>query len=117
MSSKTDFKPFLNRTVGAAIGAHKRVKIAAGVLAVADDDDTDAIGTTLRETFGAGETVAVGLFNGGGVQNMVAAGAISAGATVYAAADGEVDASGTVAVGMAIDAATAANDIIGVLPT
>jgi antitoxin (DNA-binding transcriptional repressor) of toxin-antitoxin stability system len=64
----------------------------------------------------AGESVTV-YTRGGGVQRLTAAGAIAAGAKVASAADGKAQTIGalTNAIGIALGAATADNDVIDVL--
>ncbi len=94
--------------------AHTRVKISGATVVTAGATD---VGIGVAEyTAADGEAVAVRLFNAGGTIECVAAGAISAGAAVYAAADGEVAASGTLCLGEAIEAATADQDVIEILP-
>lgn len=106
-------------TAGAAIAKHLRVKISSGVLAAAGvgaSDDTVEIGTLLDASFASGDVRAVHLRNSGGTTKMVAAAAITAGAAVYGAASGKISStsSGT-AIGIAMEAAGADNDIIEVL--
>lgn len=78
------------------------------------------IGVTLYAA-AAGEPVAVKLLNHPGTVEIVAAGALAAGAIAYAAADGEVSAipvtNGTYRkIGIALEAATADQDVIEILP-
>jgi len=106
-------------TAGGAIGQHIRVKLSSGVLAVAGLGATDEpveLGTITEASFASGDVRAVRLRNAQGTAKMVAAGAFSAGAAVYGAAAGKVDdvVSGA-ALGIALEAATAANDIVEVL--
>lgn len=100
----------------AALAKYRRVRLSSGKLAYAGAANTDALGALVQATHAADEDVAVRLLNAQGTHPCVASEAISAGATVYAAANGKVAASGTVIVGVALDAATADNDIIEVLP-
>lgn len=102
-------------TAGAALAQYRRVRLSAGVLAYAGAGDNDSIGVLTRDTFAAGEAVAVDLVSMQGTVPLIASGAISANAAVYAAANGKVAASGTVLVGWTFQAATADGDIIEVL--
>jgi len=108
-------------TAGEALVEGCRVKIEAGTSTVPPevvyaDAGEPAIGVTRRDA-ADGDTVAVRLINHTGTIEALAAGAISAGAIVYGADDGKVEASGVgVPVGICIEAATAADDIIEVMP-
>lgn len=101
---------------GAAIGVNLRVKLAAGVLALAGAAD-EAIGVMHEASFGnANPGVSpVRLRTAQGTCVMVAAGAITAGAPVFAAANGQVSATGTIQEGIALAAAVNAGDFIEVL--
>lgn len=102
-------------TGGTAIARHLRVKLSAGVLAVAGIADED-IGTIEYDVFTSSTEASVRLKSATGTRKMVAAGAFSAGAVLYAAASGKVDDVVTAQrVGIALGAATAAGDIIEVL--
>lgn len=101
-------------TAGAAIGANLRVKLTSGKLAVAGTTDVE-LGTLEEASFADLDVRAVRLRTAQGTAKMVASEAISAGAAVYAAASGKVAATGTVRVGLALEAATANNDVIEVL--
>lgn len=77
------------------------------------------IGVATRETFAAGESVAVALNTKPGTTKMIAVEALAAGATVYSEAAGKVqDTAQATAfqVGVAMEAATADGDIIEVMP-
>lgn len=102
-------------TAGAAIAQYLRVKIAAGVLAAADAADRE-LGVMTRASFAAGDEVAVSLRNKPGTQKMVAGAAITQYAVVSGIAGGKVDdvVNGN-AIGIALEAATADNDVIEVL--
>ncbi|MBW3540755.1 MAG: DUF2190 family protein [Planctomycetes bacterium] len=101
---------------GAAIGRYLRVKLSSGKLAVAGATDAD-IGTIERETFAAGDLVAVRLRLAQGTRKMVAAGAFDLHANLYGAASGRVDdVVNENFQGIALEAATAAGDIVEVLP-
>ena len=73
------------------------------------------IGTTENPATAADQFIAVRLNTAEGSRKVVANGAISEGALVYCAASGKVGSSGTVAYGVALEAATADNDIIEVV--
>lgn len=108
-------RPF---TSGATIGEHLRVKLSSGVLALAGvgaSDETLDLGQTERPSV-SGEVVSVRLRNAQGTSKMVAAAAIAAGVAVYGAANGQISttASGT-AIGITMEAATAAGDVIEVM--
>ncbi len=97
-----------------AIGQHLRVKTPAS-LALAGAADF-SLGTMEEPTTYANEPASVRLRHSMGTRPMVANGAISLGAVVFAAAAGKVGATGTIVEGIALEAATADNDIIEVLP-
>jgi hypothetical protein len=97
-----------------AIGQYLRVK-TPNSLALAGATDF-SLGTMEEPTTFANEPVAVRLRHSMGTRPMVANGAISLGAPVFAAAAGKVGATGTIVEGVALEAATADNDIIEVLP-
>lgn len=105
-------------TAGAAIGQDILVKLSSGKLAVAALGD-EHIGTLLAESFTDGDERAVRLRSAQGTTKMVASGAFTAGAILYGRALGKVDDISTtsaIRVGTALEAATAANDVIEVLP-
>lgn len=87
----------------------------SGKLMLADANDTNWIGSLERTTFADGDNVAVRLRTAQGTRKLVANAAISAFAFVYAGAAGKVAPSGNVVVGIAMEAATADNDVIEVL--
>lgn len=104
-------------TAGAAIGKHILVKLSSGKLAVAGLGD-EWLGTLEDESFADGDARSVRLRSAQGTIQCVASGAFSAGAIVYGRAAGKVDDISTtsaIRVGMALEAATAASDIIEVL--
>ena len=97
-----------------ALGQHLRVRSPNSlVLAGATDF---SLGTLEEPTTYANEPVSVRLRHSMGTRAMVANGAITLGAPVFAAAAGKVGASGTIVEGVALEASTADNDIIEVLP-
>lgn len=106
-------------TAGAAIAQYLRVKLSSGKLAVAVAGVTDEpveLGVIRDASFADLDVRAVLLRSSGGTTPMVADGAISQGVAVYGAAGGKVSstASGN-AIGIALEAAGADNDIIEVL--
>lgn len=99
----------------AAMGANLRVKLSSGSgtqveLAGAGED---FIGITEHSVDNALDHISVILKNQITTHKVVAAAAITEGAALYGAADGKVDdaASGT-AIGKALEAATADNDVV-----
>jgi len=107
-------KSFLNGS--SVIGQGLRVKLTTGALALAGATDAE-IGVADR-TLVASEHGAVRLRTSSGTTPMVADGAISNGAAVYTAASGQVsstEGTGAYQIGIALEAATAAGDIIEVL--
>ena len=111
-----NFKTF---TAGAAIGEHLRVKLTAGLLAVAGVGATDEpleIGTLRDPSFASGDVRSVRLRGAAGSCKMVAAGAIAVGVAVYGAASGQISTTVSgAALGVSLEAAAAANDVIEVL--
>lgn len=104
-----------NFTAGAAIAQHLRVKLSAGVLAAAGAADVE-IGTITDASFASGDIRGVRLRSASGTGKMVAAAAITAGVIVYGAAGGKISATaGGVPLGIALEAASADNDVIEVL--
>lgn len=117
MSQQVDasFKGF---EASAAITQYARVKLdAAGTVSTAGLTDRD-IGVAQNAAFAAGDMVQVKLRSGAGTHKMIAAGAVTRGAVVNTAASGKVDDAATstgYALGHALEAATANNDVIEVL--
>lgn len=107
-------------TAGAAIAANLRVVLTSGKLAVAGvgggPDEVLDIGTITQAAFADLDVRPVRLRTAEGTTKMVAAGAIAAGAAVYGAASGKISATinGSI-LGLALEAATANNDVIEVL--
>ncbi|REJ65837.1 MAG: DUF2190 family protein [Planctomycetota bacterium] len=101
-----------------AIGQYLRVKFDSdGRVTKAGLTDQD-IGVAMEPAFAAGDAIPVKLRNAPGTVPMVADEAMAVGALVYTEADGEVQdtaASTAFLVGRALEAATAAGDIIEVL--
>lgn len=102
-------------TAGGAIGKHLRVKLSTGKLAAAGVAD-DWIGTMVNASFADLDVSSVRLRSAQGTCKFVAAGAITAGSRVYAAASGKVDdAITTELIGIALEAANDADEVIEVL--
>jgi hypothetical protein len=100
---------------GEAINAFCRVKLSGATVIYADAGEA-GIGT-VQEYTANGAMACIRLHGHGGTHKVRAAGTFSAGATLYGAADGEVD--DTVVgspLGYAFEAATAAHDIIEMVP-
>jgi hypothetical protein len=103
--------------VGGAIAQYLRVKLSAGVLAIAGVGDKD-LGVIRDDAFAAGETHDVLLRTKPGTVLMVAAKAFAQGAALWTAANGQVsdvDATGALSCGTALQAATEAGDFVEVL--
>jgi hypothetical protein len=102
-------------TAGAAIGQYLRVKLTAGLLALAGITDRE-LGTMEEASFANGDVRSVHLRNCGGSKKMIANGAIAVGADVYTAASGKVGVSASTAYreGIALTAAAADGDVIEV---
>jgi hypothetical protein len=97
-----------------AIAQYLRVKTPSS-LAIAGATDVE-LGTIEAAAFAAGEIRSVRLRTAQGTCKMVAAGAFSAAATVYGAAGGKIDdVDNGNRIGIALEAATAANDIVEVM--
>lgn len=99
-----------------AIGAGKRVTVnASGQIAVAGAA-VAAIGVTIEAVAASGIGV-VKLFSAPGTFLICANGAVTAGAQLFPTAGGNIDDAGTTAIPyVALEAATAANDIIECAP-
>jgi len=97
-----------------ALAAYLRVK-TPNSLALADATDVE-LGTMEEAALAANDIRAVRLRTAQGTCKMVAAGAITLGATVYGAASGTIDdIDNNNKIGIALEAATAAGDVIEVL--
>jgi hypothetical protein len=96
-----------------ALGQHLRVKTPLA-LALAGASDVE-LGTMEIPCLAAGPAT-VRLRTAQGTRKMIASDVITAGNPVYAAASGKVAPTGTVFCGVALEAATANNDVIEVLP-
>ncbi len=107
-----------------ALALHRRVKLSAasGVLVQYADAGEQGIGSVLAPVtateFAAGNlAVPIQLVNAPGTVKVVAKTAFAVGATLYAAADGMVDdAAVGSAIGLALEAALAVNDIVEMAP-
>lgn len=105
-------------TCGAAIGAHVLVYLSSSLLQVAGLAQ-QAIGVLEEESFASGDVRSVRLLSASGTIKMKAANAVAESAVVYGRASGLVDdvsTSSAIQVGVALEAATATNDIIEVMP-
>jgi len=103
---------------GGALGQYILVKFTSDVLSVAALGE-EPIGVMQQAAFAAGEVCNVRLLSAQGTMKCFASAAVAQGAVVYGRAAGKVDDdSGTSAIriGIALEAATAAGDIIEVLP-
>ncbi len=102
---------------GGAIAVYLRVKLSAGVLAVAGLTDRE-LGCSERPAFANGDLIPVRLRTAQGTVKMVACKAFSAGDPVYTAANGKIsDVQGVDALdcGTALDDAAADGDVVEVL--
>lgn len=107
-------------TSGALTAENLFVKLAAGVLALADENDENAVGVGLGSVAVAtdiNQGIRVRLLNApGGVEVIVAAGVtLAAGDIAYAAAGGKVADTGTVRRGLCLSGA-GAGELVEVLP-
>ena len=103
-------------TAGAALAQYIRVKLSSSKLAASGVGDDD-IGTLESEAFADLDIRDVRLITAQGTRKMVAAAAISVGSRVFQAASGKInDVALGKFIGYALEAATANNDVIEVLP-
>jgi len=110
--------PTKSFTAGGAIAKNILVKLTSSVLSVAALGE-EPIGTIEEAAFASGDVRSVRMRNGGGTLNCVASGAFSQGAIVYGRADGKIDDISTtsaVRIGIALEDAGAAGDVVEVLP-
>jgi hypothetical protein len=106
-------------TTSAAVSAKRLVKMANTGLVAHCTEATADLAIGVSEYAGdTGDTIGVKLLNFPGTFEMTAAGVIAAGAAVYRAAAGKISATVDPVgkIGIALEAATADNDIIEVLP-
>ena len=104
-------------TAGAAIWQHILVKLSSDKLAVAALGQ-EFIGTILQQAFADGDIRSVRLKSAAGTMKCIASGAFSSGAVVYGRAAGKVDdisATSAIRVGIALETAAAAGDVIEVM--
>lgn len=103
-------------TAGAAIEAHRCLKLSSGDVQHAGATD-EVIAFSDRKV-ASGDAISCILGNAEGTVKLEAADAITAGAVVYCKADGKIDdqADSSKKVGKAITAAAAAGDLIEVMP-
>jgi len=110
-------KPFLATEV---LAAHRRVKLTAAsgsYVEYADQADSSSfIGTTIAAAAAIGDTVGVSLKKAARTEKATAADTFAVGAVLYAANDGKVsDSASGNPIGTALEAATAAGDIVEVI--
>ena len=99
-----------------ALAIHLRVKDNGSSLLALAGTGEEALGTLTQAALAANDKVAVLLASAQGTRKVVAAGAISAGAKLYPAASGQVnDVPLGKQIGIALEAATAASDVIEML--
>lgn len=115
--SQTNDNGFASFVAGEAISQYARVKLNTSRQVVEADADDKGIGTAVIET-ASGAHCTVKLWTAPGSHKVVAAGAVSVNDIVYGADEGKVDdVVGTgIAVGRALEAATADGNIIEILP-
>lgn len=99
-----------------ALGAYILVKVASdGTLSASSASDDPVVGFTTTAV-AANESATVSLMHGGGTSFGVASKAIAIGDLVYNTTGGELtDASGTEKIGVALSAASGADEVIEVL--
>lgn len=119
MSGRVNATGVLSFAAATALGQYLRVTSNGTTLALAGATDRE-VGTLDKEHIvsglGATSHASVVAPNAEGTVKMIAAGAFSAGAALYGAASGTVDDTVNAnPIGYAVDAATAANDIVEVL--
>jgi hypothetical protein len=107
-------------TANGALGAKIRVKLTAGSAATPPQVEVAAAGEQhigiTEFAVASGALVSVKLRNFPGIHEATAAEAIAVGATIYGAAAGKVqDTSSGTAIGIAIEEATALNDVIKII--
>jgi type IV secretory pathway VirB6-like protein len=102
-------------TTGAALGAHLRVILTAGVAQLAGITDRE-LGTMEEASFASGEVKAERLRNTHGTRKMIANAAMAVGAQAYTAASGKIGASASTAYreGILLTASAADGDIVEV---
>lgn len=108
--------PLKTFTAGGALLPYRLVKLSSGVLAYPDTSDTVTIGVLEAEAFAAGDMVPVRLRTAQGTWKVQASTSISADGSCYIGANGTVASSGTQVIGMALEAASGAGDIIEIMP-
>jgi hypothetical protein len=109
---------YITVVAGEALEDNRLVKLSAARTVVYADATDTPIGVTTRKVAN-GEPVAIKLLNGQGTIQCTAKAAITVNAELYGDADGKVndaDPGSGVKVGIALEEATAENDIIEVYP-
>lgn len=116
MSQQTDsgFKTFI---AGETLAINRRVKQDSTAKQVKYSDSTDDYVGVTQEAVSSGDHVNIKLRTAPGTMKMTCAGGVQLNDLVYAATDGKIDdVVTTYAIGRALEAATANNDVIEVLP-
>lgn len=100
---------YMTRACAAALPQWTRVILNTSNQFAAATASQVGIGVATRETFAAGEQVAVRLFNAGGTFKMICSEDMTMGEVAYCAADGEIQdsGSGTVIIGLMVDTGSA----------
>lgn len=106
--------PAIDRPLSATVAAHRLITAAGAQCAL--DDNRDWIGAS-QQAGDSGDRIGVRLPSAG-TMKLEASEAISSGDRVYKAADGKISATSTssIAVGIALEAASGAGSIIEILP-
>jgi hypothetical protein len=107
-------------TANGALTQYQRVKQSAGSTTTPPQVEAAGAGEQhigyVEYDAADGSVVSINLINNSGTKQAIAAGAITQGAVIYGAAAGTVDdASSGSAIGIALEAATAANDVIEIV--
>lgn len=100
----------------AAIAPFTRVSLLSTGKVAAAGAGEFGVGTAETRSFADNDPITVRVNSSEGTKKVIASTAITIGAQVYAAAAGRVAATGTICLGTALEAATANNDIIEILP-
>ena len=113
--NKTGYKGL---PVSAAVAQYVLVKISSSKVATAGLAE-QPIGVSMQQGFADGDVINVALLSKAGTIKMKCADAVAEGAAGYGRASGLIDdvsTSSAIKVGVALEAATATNDIIEVMP-
>jgi len=103
---------------GAALEPNRLIKLSSGTAVYCTATTTDRpIGVTVNRTTASGQVVQFKFLNAPGTIIISSASTLTAGAMVYPAASGQVSSTSTTSIlGITIQAATAANDLVEVVP-